>query len=97
MPTMMLRIAGLLRISRPARAPPVQEAGVLVPFNRALEDRAARRFVHRRPGETDKSVADRWALAVCELIEETANEHAELEQELEQALAFARGATPCDF
>ena len=93
-PFLLSWIAGLLRLSRTAPAP-LQEAGVLAPFNAALEDRAARRFVYRRRGESDKSVANRWALAVCELMEETANEHAALEQELEQALAFSRGESPC--
>jgi hypothetical protein len=79
----------------PLQRPDADEFGRVVPFNPALEDAAARRFVHRRHGETDASVANRWALAICELQEELANENAELERELEVALAFSRGGTPC--
>jgi hypothetical protein len=81
----------------PLKPPAADEFGRVVPFNVALEDAAAQRFIYRRRNESDKSVADRWALAVCELIEEVANENAELERELEIALKFSRGETPCGF
>ena len=79
----------------PLKRPDADEFGRVVPFNPALEDAAARRFVYRRKNESDKSLADRWALAVCELLEEVANENAQLEQELEVALAFGREEPPC--
>jgi hypothetical protein len=79
----------------PLKRSAADEFGRVVPFNAALEDAAARRFVYRQRNESDKSVADRWALAVCELLEEVANENVQLEQELEVALAFGRGETPC--
>jgi len=78
------------------KRPAPDEFGRVTRFNQPLEDGAARRFVVRRRGESDISVANRWALAVCELQEELTNENAELEQELDLALAFSRGETPCD-
>lgn len=72
------------------------EFGKVQRFNPVLEDGAAKRFIFRRAGETDTSIANRWALAVCELQEELANENAELERELDVALSFTRGEPPCD-
>ena len=96
MRTLLNRIAGLGKRRRGVPTPVMRaEAGVLAPFNPVLEDAAAKRFVYRRRGESDTSVANRWALAICELQEELANENAQLEEELEQALAFSRGETPC--
>ena len=94
--SLLLRIADLGRLWR-VLPTPVKESEVaeLAPFNAALEDGAARRFVFRRRGESDISVANRWALAICELQEELANENAALELELHTALAFSRGETPC--
>ncbi|MGE3703612.1 MAG: hypothetical protein AB7G08_33545 [Hyphomicrobiaceae bacterium] len=93
--TLFSRIAGLGLRRKVLPTPKQAEAGVLAPFNPALEDAAAKRFVYRRRGESDVSVANRWALAVCELLEETAAETAALDLELNQALAFTRGETPC--
>ena len=80
----------------PLKRPAADEFGRIVPFNAALEDAAARRFVYRRKNESEKALADRWALAICELQEELVCENAELEQELEVALAFSRGEPPCE-
>jgi len=79
----------------PLKRPAADEFGKVERFNQPLQDGAARRFVYRRKNESDVSVANRWALAICELQEELANENAELEQELGIALAFSRGETPC--
>ena len=80
------RLAPAFSLKRSA----AEEFGRLLPYNAALEEAAARHRVFRLWGETDKALAHRWALAVCEAIERHSQEIADLEAELDAALAYGK-------
>jgi hypothetical protein len=76
--------------------PPEATFSTLLPYDERLEELASRYNVWRIGPEPSSALARRAALAVCEEIETRTRELGEIENDLDEFLAFEREARGCE-